>query len=110
MTAARRARDAVQGRNLGCCDLCGQHLGTSWAAHHRLPRSGGGTWALSNVTALHTECHQHVHSHPAESYASGHLVRRGHDPAEVPVHLAVAWAQPQPMLLDDDGTMRAVDR
>lgn len=97
--------EALAARTGMLCDRCG--LGVTVrpsAIHHRLPRSGGGTWALSNLLLLHSRCHnthhESVHEQPARSYTHGYLVRRGHDPATVPVLLGgTSW-----VLLGEDGT------
>ncbi|MGX1932069.1 HNH endonuclease [Microbacterium resistens] len=84
---------AVEGliiaREMGKCAFpaCGRHVahldrgtGFGWAIHHRRPKSKGGTslgWvnAAANGVLLCEAHHRHVHGNPAESYASGFLVR-----------------------------------
>lgn len=95
-------REALWNRCAGHCELCGSRIPWDWAVHHRLPRSAGGTWALSNLLCLDPWCHnlheRSVHQNPRRSYDSGHLVRRGSDPAKVPVLIGGAL-----VLLTDDG-------
>lgn len=76
-------------RDLGACafPICGRHIahldrgtGFGWAIHYRRPKSKGGTslgWvnAAANGVLLCEAHHRHVHGNPAESYASGFLVR-----------------------------------
>lgn len=111
MTEAAAAREAVYMRCRGRCERCGRGLPGgifgAWEAHHRKRKSQGGSWALSNVIALHARCHnQHrdsVHDQPARSYDFGWLVRSGADPARVPV-LIMGWQSTgQWALLTDDG-------
>lgn len=63
------------------------------ALHHRLPLSAGGPNVAVNLMLVHGGCHNvapgSIHQNPARSYRLGHLVRRGGDPAEIPV-VAVA--------------------
>lgn len=74
-------------RDGGKCVRC---LGVAQDCHHRRVRGMGGSQdpavtALANVVCLCRACHDYIHAHPAESYASGFLVHAGQDPAEVPV-------------------------
>jgi len=89
----KRVVEAVHDRANGHCEACGWPLHGAAALHHRLPRSGGGKDETANLMLLHggydVNCHnlsEHsVHQNPARSYRLGHLVRRGTDPATVPV-------------------------
>lgn len=47
-------------------------------AHHRRMRSQGGSDEAENLLAVCHACHDHVHAHPAESYAAGWLIRTEH--------------------------------
>ena len=61
-------------RSRGICEICGYKQAT--VRHHRLRRSQGGKNELSNLAHLCTECHDHVHAHPAMAYENGYLLRR----------------------------------
>lgn len=77
----------------------------SFAAHHRLLRSQGGSWALSNIIGVHHDCHNvqpaSVHQNPRSAYALGVMIRtKRFPPAELPVFdrgTGSWWLQ------DDDG-------
>ncbi|WP_456373536.1 group II intron reverse transcriptase/maturase [Thiolapillus sp.] len=51
-------------RQEGYCPVCRDRLdwGRKWEIHHRVPRTEGGTDALSNLALLHPNCHRQVHS------------------------------------------------
>lgn len=90
MTNWRLIRDQLVTRCGGYCESCGLVMQEHWwAAHHRLRRAQGGTNDLSNLVALHHECHNlntpSVHSHPADAYRRGLLVHSGLDPTRVPL-------------------------
>lgn len=67
------------------CEACGGFHTDPMALHHRLPRSAGGLDVAENLMHVHRDCHNvapgSIHQNPDRSYALGHLVRRGHDPA-----------------------------
>lgn len=76
------------------CEACGFPTGThATALHHRLPRSAGGLDTPENLMLVHGDlswnCHNlseySIHQNGDRSYALGHLVRRGHDPARHPI-------------------------
>ena len=78
------------------CEACGGPLTQAGAFHHRQPRSAGGTDTAVNLMLVHGgfswNCHNlteySIHQNPTRSYRLGHLVRRGMDPATIPVTLA----------------------
>lgn len=78
-----RVRRAVKARSEGNCEVClmsgADHM------HHRLMRSQGGEHTVENLLHVHWGCHEDIHLNPARSYELGHLVRRGADPAQIPV-------------------------
>lgn len=89
-----RVIQAVIDRADGHCEACSFGLAYGAVAfHHRLPRSGGGKDEAVNLMLVHGGitggCHNlgplSIHGSPARSYDLGHLVRRGTDPADVPV-------------------------
>lgn len=85
-------RDKVFARSKGYCEKCGLPLQEGWALHHRKLRKHGGEDEVSNLLALHHECHnlgsRSVHMRPKDSYASGHLVKSFDNPQTAPLTLA----------------------
>lgn len=78
-----RIRRQVSDRSGGLCELgCGR---VAVHTHHRLMRSQGGGHELANLLHLCAGHHIDTHAHPERSYRLGWLVRRGNDPAAVPV-------------------------
>lgn len=83
----------VTARAGGCCEACTHplvYLGFEHPVfHHRLLRSQGGTDSTANLMLVHDKCHNlnswSIHGRPARSVRLGHIVRRGVDPATVPV-------------------------
>lgn len=78
--------EEVAGRSLGLCERCGRSWGEQM--HHRQARGMGGSKirnGAENLLHLCGPCHWWVEAHPRESYDHGWKVRRGLDPAEVPV-------------------------
>lgn len=74
-------REAILERSDHCCDLCRRRITSDhWECHHRLRRSQGGEDTLSNLTALHTRCHMHVHDNVTWSQLRGFLVPSYRDP------------------------------
>lgn len=113
----QRARLAVRERSQGRCEACGRQ--PAQGVHHRQPRSAGGSWSPANLLDLcgsgTTGCHGLVEAHldpigPARTpdvstYELGLHVRRGQNPADVPVRLnhpvyGAGW-----WWLNDDGTL-----
>lgn len=98
ITVLRRAfRDGLRGRH-ACCEICGGGIigerGVHWSVHHRVPRGMGGTRAarVNQPQSLMvvdgsatTGCHGRIESDRAEALASGWLVSRYADPANVAV-------------------------
>lgn len=62
-----------------CCEarLPGCRMGWNCTGHHRLARSRGGKHEPSNCLYVCSACHDWIHSHPAESYANGWMIRGG---------------------------------
>lgn len=90
-TAAERA--AIH-RDGPTCLRCGRVLHNfPSSVHHRLPRSAGTKDQVDRVenlvvvcgTGSSPHCHFDIHNNPTESYLAGWLVRRGDDPATVPL-------------------------
>lgn len=103
----RNCRKVVAERSEGMCEMCGSSGGLEKA--HRIARSQGGQWDVSNVLDLCHGCHHGNHGAPQNAYDHGwHL--RGHvaDTTATPVLLrkgwSVGWA-----LLDDKGGYEWVD-
>lgn len=108
-----RGRAAVRARGQGLCELrlpgC---LGKADGVHHRLPAGAGGSWSPANLLAAcgsgTTGCHG-VTEHERElAYEDGRLVRRGVDPATVPVRTNHPVYGPALWQLRDDGLMEWV--
>lgn len=98
------ARLAIRERSQGRCELrlpgC---YGDARNVSHRIPRGQGGRWTPANgldaCGSGTTGCHGTVEHERDDAYVCGMLVRRGQDPATVPVRLrhpvyGPAWWQP----------------
>ena len=99
-----KTRDLIKQRAKGRCELCGTPLPTAAQIHHRRPRGMGGTTteesrSPANGLWLHFRCHERVERNREHAVEMGWLVPQAHDPAEVPVFLAVGW-----VLLSPEGT------
>lgn len=100
----RRARKLLRARSGGVCEICQREPATD--AHHRVNRSQGGRWEITNLLHLCRREHQHVTVNPAVAYERGWSVRSTSDPASVPVFLAGrGWS-----LLRPDGSVAPVER
>lgn len=80
-------REAVAGRSMGYCELrCGA---AATNMHHRVNASQGGWWAPANILHLcgsgTTGDHGYYTHEPQLAYDLGISVRRGDDPAKIPV-------------------------
>lgn len=100
----REARELLRARSAGTCELCGREPATD--AHHRVNRSQGGRWEITNLLHLCRREHQHVTVNPAVAYERGWSVRSTNDPAAVPVFLAGhGWS-----LLRPDGSVAPFEK
>ncbi|WP_407662394.1 HNH endonuclease [Mycolicibacterium palauense] len=85
----REARRLVAQRSGGRCERCGRYGPTTM--HHRVKRSHGGPWSLTNITAVcgsgTTGCHGWIESHPRLAREEGFALKSWEDPATVPVLL-----------------------
>lgn len=102
-------REALWERSEGICDWCNRAIHyEAFDAHHRKLRSAGGTWALSNIVAVHSDCHTNqpgsIHMHPALAKSRGFIVPSWGDPVTTPITVlgALWW-------LRDDGTMDKIE-
>ena len=95
---------AVMRRSGGRCEVCGDPA-RSLHWHHRLTVQHGGPNTVVNGLAVHPACHaDRVHSRRARALEAGWLVRRGDDPAAVPVlYHGRRW-----VLLTEDGRVEDV--
>lgn len=86
------------------CEKCGRPLGDRMERHHRQRRRSGGD-RLSNLMAVHPECHAWITEHPEAAREAGWIVSAeglggvAPDPAEIPVRLPDGYL----WLLRDDG-------
>jgi 5-methylcytosine-specific restriction endonuclease McrA len=109
-----KVRALVLERDGGCL-RCGHSIeGKPYSLHHRRgrrPLSGMPDPHIpENLVTLcgtgTSGCHEHVHSHPAESYDTGWMVHRSgcQHPAEVPVvdELGHAWLLTPTQLIPSD--------
>jgi hypothetical protein len=102
---SRAVRMLVMARDGWCCRRCGKSvIGLPYSVSPRKLRSHEGESSPSGLILLcGTEtllCRGYVHSHIAESYQAGWLVRSTQDPALVPVIIAGGIS----VWLDDSGT------
>ena len=72
-----KARVAVMLRCGGLCEICGQWMGDDVEIHHRKRRSQGGTHALDNLMAIHSEEHHRIHANPYWALEKGYLLPGG---------------------------------
>lgn len=84
------------------CERCGGPLRGRLERHHRQRRRDGGD-RVSNLLALHPECHSWVTTHPAEAIERGWIVPVEADPAAARVWLAGVGLRPGGWFLLDDG-------
>lgn len=85
------ARPVVADRSGDMCERCGMARATD--VHHRKLRRHGDHKA-ANLAHLCHLCHMDVHAHPADSYATGFMVRSVNDPRVVPVrHARFGWVR-----------------
>lgn len=82
----------VRERSWGLCEVHGSHVGIQ--THHRLPRGMGGVSRQglfvnrpSNLLRVCLDGHREIEHERDWAFTMGYLVRRGDDPAEVPVFL-----------------------
>jgi WhiB family redox-sensing transcriptional regulator len=73
--AARERRTAWTAREEWCEAATNVCRGRASQLHHRKMRSHGGTNDPENLLAVCAWCHDYIHSHPAESYEAGWLIR-----------------------------------
>lgn len=70
-------RVMVAERSDGYCEVRGSGcLGDAHQMHHRKMRSQGGPHTYAQIVDACMSCHRVIHANPADSYASGLLVRR----------------------------------
>jgi hypothetical protein len=94
-----RARVLLAARSGGECEACGTE---ATDASHRIDRSDGGGWALTNLIHACRLCHQWWHSNPLQAYQGGWRLRSGTDPAVTVVWLRTRYGQGW-WLLDEEG-------
>ena len=57
----KSVRATLVTRANGRCQRCRRYLGEDGHAHHRRPRSLGGTWTVKNLAYLCASCHREAH-------------------------------------------------
>lgn len=82
----RAGRKGLKARSGGICEIDGHNPATD--AHHRVNRSQGGGWALSNLLHLCSEHHMFVTVNPRIAQEQGWSVASHQDPAHTPSWLA----------------------
>lgn len=100
----RETRERIFTRTCGYCERCGGGMEfETFAVHHRLLRSQGGTDSLSNLMGVHHSCHngdtKSIHAQPHQAYNEGWMVRAGHDPRTASMRVPEGMR----VLLRDDG-------
>ena len=82
--------EKVLQRAKGYCEKCGG-VGETLSLHHRKLKSQGGKDDVSNLIAVHPNCHnQHkdsIHDNPKKSKVKGWIVPSWADSNEYPLHL-----------------------
>ena len=84
----RQAKMLVRERDGNQCLRC---FGPADEVHHRAVRGMGGSgddevnYGPANLICLCRGCHDHVHSHPGESYENGFLVQWWNHPERTPL-------------------------
>lgn len=95
--------NAVLERANGYCEACGL-AGDNFALHHRKLRSQGGKDAVSNLIAVHHECHNlsthSIHLNPKQSVENGFIVPSWAEPSEFPL----CMSDGSKVLLDEFGS------
>ena len=93
MSITKATRIAVLERDDFTCQRCKVSiLGQPYSIHHRKGRHCTNPDALPNLITVcgsgsSPACHFDIHSHPAESYDTGWMIRRlgSEDPTDVPL-------------------------
>jgi len=100
-----KLRDALIERCKGYCEACGKPMTDNWALHHRKLRSQGGDNSLSNLMAVHHDCHnlgtKSIHLNPEWAKKNGYIVSSWGNSAEIPI----LWQGKVIVLFKDDGTV-----
>ena len=104
-------REIVYARSRGYCEKCGKPISEdNFALHHRKLKSRGGEDIVSNLVALHHECHNlatdSVHNNPEQSEHNGLMVGSWQDSWECPVTLPNGDI----VILTEEGTYRYLER
>ena len=104
-------REIVLSRCRGYCEKCGRPLrAEGFALHHRKLKSRGGKDQISNLVALHHECHnlgtKSVHLNPAEAERVGLMVGSWQEPSECPLTLPDGSI----VILTEEGTYKYLGR
>lgn len=108
-TNVDKLRQQAYDRSGGYCEKCAIPLADEWALHHRKLRSRGGKNEITNVVALHHNCHNlgtnSVHLNPELATREGFMVASWDDPATIPVTLG----DERVVMLTPEGGYRIVE-
>jgi hypothetical protein len=106
----KHLRELVLARCQGYCEFCGIGLSEDFALHHRKFRSRGGKDIVSNLIALHHNCHNlgtsSVHLNIKKATESGHVVSRHAEPIDIPLLLPNGSV----VTLTDEGSYSYIER
>lgn len=100
----KSCREVVYKRAEYMCERC-TNVSRGLTVHHRLKRSHGGRWDVSNCVLLCGSgttpygCHSFCEHYPDKAATEGFHVRPWENPAEIPV----LWRGTGLVLLTDDG-------
>lgn len=100
------ARRRVYSRSNHACERCGLRRAVHW--HHRLNRSGGGTWHPSNGLHLCVGCHKLMDGSEDVLFERGWRIKSWDKRpySEIPVlHWQWGW-----VTLDDNGDLHLAER
>jgi hypothetical protein len=99
--------DKVLERANNHCEVCGSG-GDNFALHHRKLKSRGGKDEVSNLIAVHHECHNlgtnSIHLNPKRATENGWIVPGWAEPSEFPLLMADG----SKVLLDNEGNYEVI--
>ena len=100
--------DKVLERANNYCEVCGRG-GDNFALHHRKLKSRGGKDEVSNLIAVHHECHNlgtnSIHLNPKRATENGWMVPAWAEPSEFLMHMPDG----SKVLLDNEGNYTQIE-